>query len=159
MAYALLRISDAAPRRTQLRPPPSRLGLMTQNKEMASASTWNVLGILGFAVMIVVQVTGGIDDYPTIPPGIPIALAISALVVFAARWRWTTIPAAVFPGIVLVGAVVTDSSRERLSGTGSTFDVASTWVQVASLLLALGAGIVAVAQRYGAARQGSRPEA
>jgi len=62
---------------------------MTQRTALTPASALNVAGLLAFGAMIIVQIAGGIDDYPTIPPGLVISLVVVALVVFVQRF-WST---------------------------------------------------------------------
>jgi hypothetical protein len=124
----------------------------TKSPRLSPASTVNVAGLLGFGAMIVVQIIGGVDAYPTIPPGLVISLAVSALVVLGARWRWTTLVALAWPIMLTVGAFLASGSLQALSGDQGLFVQVTSIVQRAALVVALIAGAVAVAQRYRLAR-------
>lgn len=107
----------------------------------------NVLGLLGFGTMIVVQIAGGMDNYPTIPPGLVISLAVVAVLVAGARWWWTAIAGALWPAFLAVGAVASTLRRDK-SWFDNNFVLVSTIVQMAFLAVALVAGVLYAAGRY-----------
>ena len=115
---------------------------------MSPASTVNVFGLLGFSAIIVVQIIGGVDAYPTIPPGLVISLAVCALVVFGFRWRWTTLIALGWPIMLTVGAFLASGTLEALSGDQGLFVQVTSIAQRVALLMALVSGALAVRQRY-----------
>lgn len=120
--------------------------------QLSVAGRLNVAGILGFGAMIVVQIAGGMDNYPVIPPGLVISLLVIGLVVFGARWRWTSIVGAVWPIFLTVGAYFASGSMEALLGDDGAFVQVTSIVQRSFLALALVAGLVAVVGRYRSAR-------
>ena len=97
-------------------------------------------GLLIFGAMILIQIIGGVDIYPTIPPGLVISVAVAAVVVLGARWWWTALVAAAWPAFLAVGAVASN-----IRGTSLDLDdsfVLITWlVQMSALAVALVAGI------------------
>lgn len=119
---------------------------MTQRTALTPAGALNVAGLLGFGAMILIQIAGGIDDYPTIPPGLVISLVVVALVVFVRRF-WSTVLGAVFPTALAVGAVLAEETADRVGDTGETFTFVTSWVQLVALVVALVAGWAAVAQQ------------
>ncbi|MPY79420.1 MAG: hypothetical protein GEV04_13220 [Actinophytocola sp.] len=98
--------------------------------------------------MIVVQIAGGVDVYPTIPPGLVISVAVAALVVFGARWRWTALVALAWPIMLSIGAVLASGTLEALSGDQGVFVQVTGIVQRVALVVAVIGGAVAVWQRY-----------
>jgi hypothetical protein len=121
---------------------------------LSRASIVNLGGLLGFSAMIVVQIAGGVDAYPTIPPGLVISLAVSALVGFGVRWRWTTLVALAWPIWLTIGAVFASGTLESLSGDQGIFVQVTSIAQRVALVVALVGGAVAVVQRYRPARHG-----
>lgn len=115
---------------------------------LGAAGLVNVAGLLVFGAMIVVQIGGGVDSYPIVPPGLVISLAVVALVVLGRRWRWTTLVALAWPILLTIGAFVAADSLEALSGDQGVFVQVTSIVQRIALLAALGGGAVAVVQRY-----------
>jgi hypothetical protein len=114
---------------------------MTSN--LPRSATLNVAGLLVFGAMILIQIIGGVDVYPTIPPGLVISVAVAALVVLGARWWWTALVAAAWPLFLAVGAIA--------RGTSLDLDdpfVLTTWlIQMSGLAVALVFGIVFAWQR------------
>lgn len=119
---------------------------MSNRVSLPMAGTLNVAGLLGFGTMIVVQIAGGMDNYPTIPPGLVISLAVIALIVLGARWWWTALAGALWPLFLAVGAVASTTRRDK-SWFDNNFVLVSTIVQMAFLALALVAGVVFAGQR------------
>lgn len=117
---------------------------MTTN--LPRSATLNVAGLLVFGAMILIQIIGGVDVYPTIPPGLVISVAVAAVVVLGARWWWTALIAAAWPVFLTVGAIASS-----IRGTSLDLDdpfVLTTWVvQMSALAVALVAGIVFAWQR------------
>jgi len=127
---------------------------ITRSSRLSRASSINLGGLLGFSALIVVQIAGGVDAYPTIPPGLVISLVVSALVVFGVRWRWTTLVALVWPITLTIGAILASGTLEALSGDQGIFVQVTAIAQRVALVLALIGGAVAVGQRYRPARHG-----
>jgi hypothetical protein len=119
---------------------------MSNRVTLPLAGTLNVAGLLGFGTMIVVQIAGGMDNYPTIPPGLVISLAVIALIVLGARWWWTALAGALWPLFLTVGAIASTTRRDK-SWFDNNFVLVSTIVQMAFLAVALVAGIAFAAQR------------
>ncbi len=119
-----------------------------RSARLSPASAINVAGLLAFAATIVVQIAGGVDTYPTIPPGLVISLVVAALVIFGVRWRWTPLVAWGWPIMLTVGAFLAEEFLEALAGDRGAFVQMTGIAQGAALAVAVGAGAVAVVQRY-----------
>jgi hypothetical protein len=117
---------------------------MTSN--LPRSATLNVAGLLVFGAMILIQIIGGVDVYPTIPPGLVISVAVAALTVLGARWWWTALIAAAWPVFLTVGAIASG-----IRGSSLDLDdpfVLTTWlIQMSGLAVALVFGIVFAWQR------------
>lgn len=120
----------------------------TTHARLSRAGLVNLGGIAVFGAMIVVQIAGGVDAYPTIPPGLVISLVVIALAWFGARWRWTTLVALAWPIMLAVGAILASGSIEALMGEQGLFVQATGIIQRAALVVGVVAGAVAVVQRY-----------
>lgn len=120
----------------------------TIQSRLSLAGLVNLGGIMAFGAMIVVQIAGGADNYPTIPPGLVISLAVIALAVFRARWRWTTLVALAWPIMLAIGAVLASGSMEALSGEQGLFIQVTGIIQRAALVVAIVAGAVTAVQQY-----------
>lgn len=107
-----------------------------------------------FGAMIVIQIVGGIDDYPVIPPGLVISLIVVGLVLGQRRHRWPSILGAAWPLSLAIGAVIAPQTMGRLTGDDGSFALVTGAVQTAALVLALAAGVLAVVTRYRPARRG-----
>lgn len=121
---------------------------------LSTATKVNVAGILGFGATIVVQIAGGVDAYPVIPPGLVISLLVVGLLVLARRWRWTLLLGALWPVFLTVGAFLASGSMEALSGDDGGFVQVTSILQRLALAVALVAGVIAVVQRYRPVRAG-----
>lgn len=125
------------------------IGTPNRLSSLGVAALVNVAALLIFGAMIVVQIAGGVDSYPVVPPGLVISLAVVGLVALGGtRWRWTTLVALAWPVALTIGAFLAEGSLEALTGDQGIFVQVTAIVQRAALLLALGGGAVAVAQRY-----------
>lgn len=108
----------------------------------------NVTAILAFGVMIVVQIAGGVGNYPTIPPGLVISIVVAAVVVLGAKWWWTSLLGAVWPAFLTVGAIAAGATADNLSDPGDGFAFVTTLLQVAALATALVAGLAFAVSRF-----------
>jgi hypothetical protein len=106
----------------------------------------NVAGLLIFGAMILIQIIGGVDIYPTIPPGLVISVAVAALVVLGARWRWTALVAAAWPLFLSVGAVASNIRGTSLD-LDDAFVLITFLVQMSALAVALVSGLTFAVQR------------
>jgi hypothetical protein len=97
------------------------------------------------AVGIVVQIIGGVN-YPAVPPGLIILLAAAALVAFL-PWRWAPVFGVAGAAFLLFGAAAAASSRNHLSHPGHPGAFIGSWIQLAAVVVAVAAGIVALAVR------------
>ena len=122
------------------------------NQPALTARVLVVAGLLLAAAGIPIQIAAGVDDYPTIPPGLVLLVVAAAVVWFGARWRWTPLVGVVLAIFLLVGAVVTGTTADRLSEPGQLWPFTGTLIQVIGLVLALLAGLVATLHGYQAGR-------
>lgn len=106
-----------------------------------------VAGLLGFAVMIVVQIAGGVGNYPTIPPGLVISLAVVVLIVLGSHWWWTAIIGALWSLFLSVGAVASTVRGDKTK-FDNNFVLTTTIVQMLFLATALAAGVIFALVRY-----------
>jgi hypothetical protein len=97
------------------------------------------------AVGIVVQIIGGVN-YPAVPPGLIILLVGAALVAFL-PWRWAPVFGVAGALFLLFGAAAAASSRDHLSQPGHPGAFIGSWIQLAAVVVALAAGIAALAVR------------
>ena len=103
---------------------------MSERTSLRAAGTLTVAGLVAAAAGIAIQVLSGVDEYPTIPPGLVILLVVAGLIILGARWRWTPLLGVAVAGFILFGAFVTPG----------------TAIQMLGLCVALLAGIVAALQ-------------
>lgn len=123
---------------------------MTTRRPLSPAMMLTVVGLVAVAVGIIIQIAAGVDDFPRIPPGAVISLAVVALIVLGSRWWWIPIAGTIWAVFLLVGAFVSAGARDRmtdrLSAPGEFGAFAGTLVMVLGIVLALVAGIVATVQ-------------
>lgn len=108
-----------------------------------SSVVW-LVGVIVFALMIVLQIAAGVDVYPTVPPGLVISVAVVALVL-AVRRFWAVVVAALWPTFLAIGAVLAGGSGP-ISAPQDAVAFVSAIVQFAALGTALVAGWMAVLQ-------------
>jgi hypothetical protein len=104
-----------------------------------------VVGLVVAAAGMLVQYASGVD-YPTIPPG-PIIALLAAVVVAWGPWRWTSVIGLLVAAFLAIGGAIAtiagNGFNEQLSDPGAVGGFVGTVVQIAGLLIALAAGIVA----------------
>lgn len=120
---------------------------MSNRVTLPRAGMVTVAGLLGFAVMIVVQIAGGVGNYPTIPPGLVISLAVVVLIVLGSHWWWTAIIGALWPLFLSVGAVASTVRGDKTK-FDNNFVLTTTIVQMLFLATALAAGVIFALARY-----------
>jgi hypothetical protein len=120
---------------------------MSNRLTLSLSGTLNVAGLLGFAATIVVQIAGGIGNYPTIPPGLVISAAVVALLILGARWWWTALAGVLWPLFLTVGGIAATARRDK-TWWDNNFALVSTIAQLAFLAVALVAGALYALERY-----------
>jgi hypothetical protein len=117
-----------------------------------------VVGLVVAAAGMLVQYASGVE-YPTIPPGPIIALAAAAVVAFG-PWRRAPVVGLVAAVFISLGGVIAtiagNGFTEQLSDPGALGGFFGTLVQIAGLLIAVAAGVVAVRPSVGS-RAGTPP--
>jgi hypothetical protein len=95
---------------------------------------------------IVIQIIAGVN-YPAVPPGLVILLAVAAVVGFV-PWRWTPMIGVVCAGFLFIGGFAAAQGRYDLSHPGTHPGAfAGTLLQMVAMGVAVVAGIVALAIR------------
>lgn len=110
------------------------------------------------AAGMLIQYAAGVD-YPTIPPGPIIALAAAAVVAFG-PWRRAPVVGLVAAVFISLGGVIAtiagNGFTPQLSDPGAVGGFVGTLVQIAGLVIAVAAGVVAVRPSVGS-RAGTPP--
>jgi hypothetical protein len=113
---------------------------------LSPAARLNALGLAVAATGIMIQYVSGVD-YPTIPPGPVILLAAAGVVAFA-PWRRAPVAGLVAAAFVSLGGVVATIAgkgfTETLGDPSELGGFLGALVQIAGLVIALPAGVVAV---------------
>jgi hypothetical protein len=122
---------------------------MTPNStqaQLSPAARLNAAGLVVAAAGIMIQYVSGVD-FPTIPPGPIILLAAAAVVVFGS-WRrapWVGLAAAAFVSLGGVIATIAGNGFDSTLGDPSELGgFVGAAIQIAGLMVALPAGVVAV---------------
>ncbi len=117
-----------------------------------------VVGLVVAAAGKLIQYASGVE-YPTIPPGPIIALAAAAVVAFG-PWRRAPVVGLVAAVFISLGGVIAtiagNGFTPQLSDPGAVGGFVGTLVQIAGLLVAVAAGVVAVRPSVGS-RAGTPP--
>lgn len=121
---------------------------MSEQTSLSGASKVTVVGLVGAAAGILLQVVSGVTEYPTIPPGLIILLVAAGVVALETRWRWTPIVSTAVALFILFGAFVTSGTATRLSNPAMIGAFVGTVVQLLGLVTALIAGPISVLQNY-----------
>jgi hypothetical protein len=113
---------------------------------LSPAARLSALGLAVAATGIMIQYVSGVD-YPTIPPGPVILLAAAGVVVFG-PWRRAPVAGLVAAAFVSLGGVVATIAgkgfTETLGDPSELGGFLGALVQIAGLVIALPAGVVAV---------------
>jgi hypothetical protein len=119
---------------------------MNGQSRLSGLRAATVVGLVAGAVGIAVLWASGVEFpiYP--PPGIPILLA-GAIFVALARWPWAPGVGAFLGLFVTVGFVVS-GGPPNLVGRDGTIVAIGTWIQMAGVLTALIAGVIATRANY-----------
>jgi len=117
-----------------------------------------VVGLVVAAAGMLIQYASGVE-YPTIPPGPIIALVAAAVVAFG-PWRRAPVVGLVAAVFISLGGVIAtiagNGFTEQLSDPGAVGGFVGTLVQIAGLVIAVAAGVVAVRPSVGS-RAGTPP--
>jgi hypothetical protein len=120
--------------------------IIATTTRLSPAGRLLALGLVVAAAGIMIQYVAGVGDYPTIPPG-PIVLLAAAAVVAFGPWRRAVrvgLAAALFISIGGVIATIAGNGYADTLGSGDVAGVIGALIQIAGLLLAVPAGILAV---------------
>ena len=123
--------------------------MTTSQTGLSPAAKLNATGLLVAAAGLMIQYFSGVD-FPTIPPG-PIILTVAAAVVVFGRWRRSTVVGLVAALFVSVGGVIAtiagNGFSETLGDPGDVGAFTGALIQIAGLLIAVPAGLVAARRR------------
>lgn len=97
------------------------------------------------AAGIIIQIIGGVN-YPAVPPGLIILLAAAALVAFL-PWRWAPVIGVLAGAFMVIGAIAAANARYDLTHPGHPGAFIGTWIQLIAVVVAVVAGIAALAVR------------
>ncbi len=97
------------------------------------------------AIGIVIQIIGGVH-YPAVPPGLIILLAAAALVAFL-PWRWAPVFGVLAGAFMVIGAIAAANARYDLTHPGHPGAFIGTWIQLIAVVIAVIAGVMALAVR------------
>ena len=134
-------------------------GMTPKRAQIDSSPTARLLvvGLVAAAGMLI-QYASGVE-YPTIPPGPIIALVAAAVVAFG-PWRRAPVVGLVAAVFISLGGVIAtiagNGFTPQLSDPGAVGGFVGTLVQIAGLLIAVAAGVVAVRPSVGS-RAGTPP--
>ena len=135
-------------------------GMTPKRAQIDSSPTARLLvvGLVLAAAGMLVQYASGVE-YPTIPPGPIIALVAAAVVAFG-PWRRAPVVGLVAAVFISLGGVIAtiagNGFTEQLSDPGAVGGFVGTLVQIAGLVIAVAAGVVAVRPSVGS-RAGTPP--
>jgi hypothetical protein len=112
-----------------------------------------VAGLVLAAAGVLTEFLTGVKGFPKIPPG-PIILGVAALLVATVRWKWTPVLGLAVALFITGGGVIATASGS-FRPQAEPGPVIGTAVQALGLLIAIAAGIAAVAAA--ARRRPDRP--
>lgn len=101
-----------------------------------------VAGLLLAAAGVFTQFLTGVPGFPPIPPG-PIILAVAALVVAVARWRWAPAVGLAVAVFITVGFLASVSGS-RLANPAALGPFLGTWSMAIGLVIALVSAVVSL---------------
>ena len=116
---------------------------MKQRSLFTRGSRLTVAALLVAAAGLVIQIVSGVD-VPPIPPGLVIMVLAAALVAFS-PWRWIPVVGAAVGLFLLIGFFASGAVGSLLDPSRLGVFIGA-WVQFLAVIVAVGAGIVAVVQ-------------
>jgi hypothetical protein len=120
---------------------------MTSYKSKVLPRVATALGLLVGALGISILWAAGVDFPVAIPPGIVILLTGSLIVAFG-PWRWAPAVGALMGLFVFIGFLISPTGRPNLLGENGTSVAIGQGIQVAGVLMALIAGVMATRANY-----------
>lgn len=130
-------------RREPVVPDRQRRTAMPATPPLTTAAKIQVVGLIAGPVGIGIQIATGVDSFPLIPPGAVLMLA-GAIVVALVPWRWTPVVGLLAAAWIGVGALVTPEAGQRLSTPSDIGPFVGMTVQLAGVIVAVLAGVIAV---------------
>jgi hypothetical protein len=119
---------------------------------MNARSTWSgpraatVAGLVAGAAGIAILWASGVE-FPIYPPPGIIILLVGAIFVGLASWPWVPAVGA-FLGLFITVGFVASGGPPNLFGQDGTGVATGTWIQMAGVLTALAAGVIATRANY-----------
>lgn len=118
---------------------------------MTDPRTIAVLALLTGAVGIYVQILGGnVPGYPAIAPGVLVFLGGAAITWFVPL-RVAPIAAVLVALFMIIGLFAADQAT-RLTEVEAVWDTIGLWIQMIAVVVALVAGVVAIARPSSSSR-------
>lgn len=104
-----------------------------------------VAGLVLAAIGTLMEFLTGVPGFPPVPPG-PIILAAAAVIVAVVSWRWIPALGVAVALFIGVGAVVTGVTAQLLAAPEVFGQFLSALLQGVGVLVAIVAGVVALAR-------------
>jgi hypothetical protein len=120
---------------------------MSTQGSLTSSRSLTVVGLVVGALGIAILWASGVDFPVYPPPGIVILMA-GALFVGLAPWRWAPVVGAFLGLFVFVGFLISGTGIDNLTGEDGSSVAIGQGIQVAGVLTALIAGVVATRANY-----------
>jgi membrane-bound ClpP family serine protease len=108
------------------------------------------------AIGIIIQIIGGVK-YPVVPPGLIILLAGAALVAFLPWRRIGALLGVLVGAFMIFGAAAASTGRYDLTHPGHPGAFIGTWIQLIAVVVAVIAGLAALAVRNRSRHTPSQP--
>jgi hypothetical protein len=119
---------------------------MNKRTPLSGAGKLTVVGLVAAAAGILILFA--VIDFPVPVPVGTILLLIAACLVAFARWRWTPGVGAVVALFIFVGGFIAPGLFDRVTDPAEVGAFVGTWIQMAGLITAIPAGILATVQSY-----------
>ena len=122
-------------------------GRPTPARRTSTATKVNALAMVAAIGAIIWQIAAGVD-YPTVPPG-PIILGVAVVVVVFVHAPWARVVGVVVPLFLLVGGIIASIANDdnAIRDPGNAVPFVATVLQLAAVVVALVAGVVAFRER------------
>jgi len=116
-----------------------------ENARRTTARTALVAGLVAAAAGVVVLILVGVPGFPLVPPG-PIILLVGAGLAAFLPWRWATALGLLAAAFLSVGAIAAGATAAMIATPSAIGPFLGSVIEVVGLVVALVAGVVAVAQ-------------
>jgi hypothetical protein len=104
--------------------------------------------LVAVACGIWIQAFSGASDYPTVPPGPLLLVAVGWLIARTPRYWWTPLVGVALCSLITVGAFMTPGTAARLDRPNEVGPFVGTIVQIVALGLGNVVGLLAALRAY-----------